>query len=204
MESTRWDNYKDLLFKATENTDKTIYKYFLERKQPNNNIKLEPQEVLSPFDILQTTDNSKDIIELKVRHKYTFEQFNDISVDTYKIRNILTYQEELGCTNSYVVAIYPKSDKIILIDITYIDVEEEDIISREANHYTITDHPYKKPKQFIALKIKEKKDPKLNTRTYQYTFPNLLKTYIDTFNKYCKKYGIPEDIVKRSMKDLYS
>ena len=184
--------------------DKTIYKYFLDKKQPNNNIKLEAQDVKSSFDLLQTTDTSKDIIEIKVRHKYTFEQFDDISIDTYKIRNILTNQDELGCTNSYVVAIYPKSDKIVLIDITYIDVEEEDIVNREANHYTISDNPYKKPKQFVALNIKNKKDNHLHTRAYQYTFPNLMKTYIDTFKKYSKKYNIPDDIVKMSMKGLYS
>lgn len=196
-----FDEYRDLLFKATENTDKTIYKMFLDRKKPNNNIELEAQPVKSHFDILQKTDNSNDILEIKVRHKYPYEQFDDIAIDLYKLNYIQTIQEELGATNSYIVAIYPKSDKIILIDITYIDYDAENVVNRKANHYTLTTNPQKRPKQFIQLNIKQN-DNILHTKTYKYNYPNLRNVYICTFQKYCKKYGIPEDIMRKAMSDL--
>ena len=198
---SNWNDYKDLLFKATENTDKTIYKMFIDKKRPNNNIKLEPQPVKSHFDLLQKTDNSKDILEIKVRHKYPYEQFDDIAIDLYKLNYIQLLQEQISATNSYIVAIYPQSDKIILIDITYIDYDAENVVEREANHYTLTPNPQKRPKQFIQLNIKDN-DKIQHTKTYKYTFSNLKETYIRTFSKYCKKYGIPEDIMKKAMSDL--
>lgn len=199
--TSNWNDYKDLLFKATENTDKTIYKMFLDRKKPDNNIKLEPQPVKSHFDLLQRTENSKDVLELKVRHKYPYEQFDDIAIDLYKINYMLAIQEEIGATNSYVIAMYPKSDKIVIIDITFIDYDEDNVVYRDANHYTLTDKPYKKPKQFIQLNIKGN-DKQLHTKTYRYTFPNLKDTYIRTFSRYCKKYNIPDDIMKKAMQNF--
>lgn len=200
--TNNWNEYRDLLFKATENTDKTIYKMFLDRKKPNNNIKLEAQPVKSHFDILQKTDNSKDVLEIKVRHKYPYEQFDDIAIDVYKLNYIQTIQEEIGATNSYIVAVYPQSDKIILVDVTYINYDEDNVIQLNANHYTLTEHQEKILKPFIQLNIKDN-DKIQNTKTYKYSFPNLKDTYISTFKKYCKKYEIPEDIMKKAIRDFY-
>lgn len=186
-----YNDYKDKIYQATENTDRTIYYNFL--KQHNKNYQLSvPDGIYCPYDLIQQTDTSKDIIELKTRYNYTFEEFDDISIDLYKINNILIQKEEESATSAYVVALYPQSDKIILIDITFLDYDEENVVSRPAQWHTLDEDKRKKVnKTFLALKIKEN-DRQLNTKTYQYDYPNLRNEYISTFKKYCKKYNIPE------------
>ena len=125
----------DNLIKATEATDKHIYQLFI--KQHNKDYKLiAPEKTECPYDLTQLTDTSKDLIEIKVRHKYSFERFDDISIDTYKLNNLLLYKEEESATSVYICAMYPKSDKIILIDITFLDYEYDDIVKKSAKPYT--------------------------------------------------------------------
>ena len=192
----------DNLIKATEATDKHIYQLFL--KQHNKDYKLiAPEKTECPYDLTQLTDTSKDLIEIKVRHKYSFEKFDDISIDTYKLNNILLNREEESATSVYICAMYPKSDKIILIDITFLDYDNDDIVKKYAKWHTISTKNNKKiNKTFIPLKIKQKKDIHLGTKTYQYKFPNLKETYINTFKKYCKKYKVPENIMEEELKDI--
>lgn len=189
-----YNDYRDLIYQATENTDRTIYYNFL--KQHNKNYQLNvPEGIYCPYDLIQQTDKSKDIIELKTRYNYTFEEYDDISIDTYKINNIMLQKEEESATSAYVCAIYPQSDKIILIDITLLDYDEDDVVQRPAKWHTLDKSPDKNKKinkTFIPLNIKQKKDNHLHTKTYQYDYPNLRNEYISTFKKYCKKYNIPE------------
>lgn len=186
-------DYKQLVYQATEATDKHIYQMLL--KQHNKDYKLiSPENIYCPYDLTQYTENSKDLIEIKTRYNYTFEEYDDISIDTYKINNIMLHKEEESATSAYVCAIYPQSDKIILIDITFLDYDEDDVVQRPAKWHTLDKSPDKNKKinkTFIPLNIKEKKDNHLHTKTYQYAFPNLRETYINTFKKYCKKYKIP-------------
>lgn len=201
---TDFDLYKDKLTQAAENTDKTVYKAFIDNKRPKDSIRLIPQEVLSPFDLLQITDNSSDIIELKTRWDYTYEQFNDILIDTYKLNNLLLSRKDTGADRIYVVALYPKSDKIVIVDVTDLDYEYEDLVKKRANGHTISKRIRKVLKTFVPLDIKNKINEKLNTTTYKYTFPNLMEEYESTFRKYCKDYGIPEDIVETQMNKLFN
>lgn len=192
----------DNLIKATEATDKHIYQLFI--KQHNKDYKLiAPEKTECPYDLTQLTDTSKDLIEIKVRHKYSFEKFDDISIDTYKINNLLLYREEESATSVYICAMYPKSDKIILIDITFLDYDYDDIVIKSAKWHTISTKNNKKINKLqIPLNIKQKKDNHLHTKTYQYKFPNLKETYINTFKKYCKKYKVPENLMEEELKGI--
>lgn len=191
---TDFDLYKDKLTQAAENTDKTIYKAFIESMKPKDSIRLIPQEVLSPFDLLQLTDNSSDIIELKTRWNYTYEQFENLLIDTYKVNNLLLSRKDTGADKIYVVALYPKSDKIVIVDVTDLDYDYDDLVKKRANGHTISKRIRKVLKTFVPLDIKKKTNDKLNTTTYKYTFPNLKDTYVNTFKRYCSKYEIPDDI----------
>lgn len=192
----------DSLTKATEATDKHIYQLFLKRFNKDYKL-IVPENIYCPYDLTQFTENSKDLIEIKVRHNYTFEQFDDISIDTYKLNNLLIHREEESATSVYICAMYLKSDKIILIDITFLDYEYDDIVKKSAKWHTISTKNNKKVDKIqIPLNIKQKKDIHLGTKTYQYKFPNLKKTYIDTFKKYCKKYKVPENVMKEELKGI--
>lgn len=191
---TDFDLYKYKLTQAAENTDKTIYKAFIDNKRPKDSIRLIPQEVLSPFDLLQVTDNSSDIIELKTRWNYTYEQFDNLLIDTYKLNNLLLSRKDTGADRIYVVALYPKSEKIVIVDVTDLDYEYEDLVKKRANGHTISKRIRKVLKTFVPLDIKKKVNEKLNTTTYKYTFPNLKDIYVSTFRRYCSKYDIPDDI----------
>ena len=192
-----FNDYKELLFQATEDTDKTIYQNFLNMK--NHKAQLEPQELTNPFDLIQINENSKDMVELKTRY-YTYEQFNDILVDTYKFNNMLLCKKDNGADKIYVAILYPKSGRVVIIDVTELDYEYDDIVKKMANSHTISENRRKREKTFIPLDIKNKVDEKKNTRTYKYTFPNLMEEYETTFRKYCKGYGIPQEIVDSQMK----
>ena len=191
---SKFEEYKELLFKATENTDKAIYQAFLESR--NSKVKIIPQGMKSTYDLIQISDNSKDMVELKTRWKYTYEQFDDISINLWKVRRLLELQQDAGANNIYFCIFYPKSDKVILIDITHLEYDESDIITRKTTFETIADkNPKMMMNQMIALDIKNKVDNHKKTRTYKYTFPNLKEQYISTFLSYCKGYGIPQDVV---------
>lgn len=191
-------DYKELLFQATEDTDKTIYQNFLYMK--NSKAQLEPQDLHHPFDLMQINENSKDMVELKTRWNYTYEQFDNILVDTYKFNNMLLCKNDNGADRIYMVVLYPKSDRVVIIDVTELDYEYDDIVKKKANSHTISENIRKREKTFIPLDIKNKVDEKKNTRTYKYTFPNLMEEYETTFRKCCKGYGIPQEIVDSQMK----
>ena len=191
---SNFEEYKELLFKATEDTDKTIYRTFLDSR--NRTVGLIWQNVKSTYDLMQISENSRDMVELKTRWKYTYEQFDDISINLWKVRRLLELQQDAGANNIYFCIFYPKSDKVILIDITHLEYDEGDVITRKTTYETIADkNPKMMMNQMIALDIKNKVDNHKKTRTYKYTFPNLKEQYISTFLSYCKGYGIPKDVV---------
>lgn len=196
-----FNDYKELLFQATEDTDKTIYQKFLNMK--NHKAQLETQELTNPFDLMQINENSKDMVELKTRYKYTYEQFGDVLVDTYKFNNMLLCKKDNGADKIFVVVLYPKSGRVVIIDVTELDYEYDDIVRKWANAHTISEYRRKREKSFIPLDIKNKVDKKKNTRTYKYTYPNLLDEYISTFRKCCKGYGIPQDIIDTEIKKWF-
>ena len=190
------------LIKATEATDKHIYQLFI--KQRNKDYKLiAPEKTECPYDLTQLTDVSKDLIEIKVRHKYGFERFDDIEIETYKINNLAINKAKEGADNVYVCAMYPNDNLIIIIDVSNVDYDGDDVVKKYVNWHTLYGlKKEKKLKVMLPLKIKQREDKKLNTKTYQYSFPNLRETYIDTFKKYCKKYKVPENIVEEELKGI--
>ena len=190
---SNFEEYKDLLFQATEDTDKAIYQAFLESR--NSKVKIIPQGMKSTYDLMQLGENSMDMVELKTRWKYTYEQFDDISINLWKVRRLLELQQDAGANNIYFCIFYPKSDKVILIDITHLEYDESDVITRKTTFKTISDNNLMMMNQMVALDIKNKVDNRKKTRTYRYTFPNLKEQYISTFLSYCKGYGIPQDVV---------
>ena len=193
----------DNLIKATEATDKHIYQLFL--KQQNKDYKLiAPEKTECSYDLTQLTDTSKDLIEIKARHKYSFERFDDIEIETYKINDLTIHKAKEGADKVYVCAMYPNDNLIIVIDISNIDYDGDDVVKKYANWHTLYGLKNdKKLKVMLPLKIKQKVDNQLNTKTYQYEFPNLKETYINTFKKYCKKYNVPENIMKEELKAFY-
>lgn len=190
---SNFEKYKELLFQATENTDKFIYQAFLDSK--NRKVGLIWQNVKSTYDLMQISENRRDMVELKTRWKYTYDDFDDISINLWKVRRLLELQQDAGANNIYFCIFYPKSDKVILIDITHLEYDESDVITRKTTFKTISDNNLMMMNQMIALDIKNKVDNHKKTRTYKYTFPNLKEQYISTFLSYCKGYGIPQDVV---------
>lgn len=196
-----WGAYTQLVYEAAEDTDREIYRRLLEQVRPNNNIKLEEKDVRYSFDVMQFCEDSTGIVEIKVRHKYSYEQFPDISVDTYKISKILSAMDELSATNAYVVAMYPKSDKIAIIDITCLDYTMDDVEERKANYTTIGQSQEKRKKMFIPLSIRRGKDV-LGTYTYVYTYPHLMNDYVNVFKAKCCVRNIPEFIVNDVLREF--
>ena len=196
-----WAEYRQALFDATEETDRELYRRLLQKVRPYNGIRLENQDVTSPFDVLQHCESSTGVVEIKVRHRYTYEQFPDISVDASKINSILAAMDSHSATNAYLVAMYPKSDKAVIIDVTYIDYDEEDIEEREAESTSIAQYRHKKSKSFIPLSIRSGKGT-LGTRTYVYTYPHLTDDYVEVFREECAKMNIPECISDNMIRDF--
>ena len=122
---TNFEKYKELIFHATEDTDKAIYQEFLNYKHCS--AKIIPQGLKSTYDVMQISDNSNDMIELKTRWKYTYDQFDDISINLWKTRRLLELKEDAGANNIYFCIFYPKDDKVVLIDITHLEYDESDI-----------------------------------------------------------------------------
>lgn len=199
---TNFEKYKELIFQATEDTDKTIYQEFLNYKHCT--AKIIPQGLKSTYDVMQISDNSRDMIELKTRWKYTYDQFDDISINLWKTRRLLELQQDAGANNIYFCIFYPKDDKVILIDITHLEYDESDIITRKTTFETIADkNPKMMMNQMISFNIKEKVDNRKKTKTYIYSFPNLKDRYTSTFLSYCKKYGIPQDAVRTTLNQIF-
>lgn len=199
---TNFEKYKELIFQATEDTDKEIYQEFLNYKHCT--AKIMPQNLKSTYDVMQISDNSNDMVELKTRWKYTYDQFDDISINLWKTRRLLELKEDAGANNIYFCIFYPKDDKVILIDITHLEYDESDIITRKTTFETIADkNPKMMMNQMISFNIKEKVDKRKKTRTYTYTFPNLKDRYISTFLSYCKKYDIPQDAVRTTLNQIF-
>lgn len=196
-----WAEYTQPLFDATEETDRELYRRLLKKVRPDNGIRLENQDVTSPFDVLQCCESSTGVVEIKVRHRYTYEQFTDISVDVAKINSMLAAMDNNSATNAYLVAMYPKSDKAVIIDVTYIDYDEEDIEEREAENTSIAQYKHKKSKTFIPLSIRRGKGT-LGTRTYVYSYPNLMDDYVEVFSEECAKRNIPEYISGNMIRDF--
>lgn len=196
-----WADHTQALFDATEETDRELYRRLLQKVRPDNGIRLENQDVTSPFDVLQHCESSTGVVEIKVRHKYTYGQFPDISVDTVKINSLLAAMDYHSATNAYLVAMYPKSDKAVIIDVTYIDYDEDDIEEREAESTSIAQYRHKKSKSFIPLSIHRGKGTN-GTRTYVYTYPHLMDDYVDVFRKECAKRNIPEHISDNMIRDF--
>ena len=196
-----WAEYTQALFGATEETDRELYRRLLQKVKPDNGIRLENQDVTSPFDVLQHCESSTGVVEIKIRHKYTYEQFSDISVDTVKINSMLAAMDYHSATNAYLVAMYPKSDKAVIIDVTYIDYDEEDIEEREAESTSIAQYKHKKSKSFIPLSIHRGKGTN-GTRAYVYSYPNLMSDYVEVFRKECAKRNIPEHISDNMIRDF--
>ena len=198
---TNFEKYKELIFQATEDTDKAIYQEFLNHKHCT--AKIIPQGLKSTYDVMQISDNSIDMIELKTRWKYTYDQFDDISINLWKVRRLLELQQDAGANNIYFCIFYPKDDKVVLIDITHLEYDESDVITRKTTFETIADkNPKMMMNQMISFNIKEKVDNRKKTKTYIYTFPNLKDRYISTFLSYCKKYGIPQDAVRTTLNQM--
>ena len=198
-----WEEYRQALFDATEETDRELYGRLLQKVKPDNGIRLENQDVTSPFDVLQHCESSTGVVEIKVRHRYTYEQFTDISVDVSKINSMLSAMDNHSATNAYLVAMYPKSDKAAIIDVTYIDYDEEDIEEREAENTSIAQYKHKKSKSFIPLSIRRGKGT-LGTRTYVYSYPHLMDDYVEVFREECAKRNIPECISGNMIRDFIS
>ena len=199
---TNFEKYKELIFQATEDTDKEIYQEFLNYKHCT--AKIIAQGLKSTYDLMQISDNSNDMIELKTRWKYTYDQFDDISINLWKTRRLLELKEDAGANNIYFCIFYPKDDKVVLIDITHLEYDESDIITRKTTFETIADkNPKMMMNQMISFNIKEKVDNKKKTKTYIYTFPNLKDRYISTFLSYCKKYDIPQDAVRTTLNQIF-
>lgn len=196
-----WAEYTQPLFDATEETDRELYRRLLQKVKPDNGIRLENQDVTSPFDVLQHCESSTGVVEIKIRHRYNYEQFTDISVDVSKINSMLAAMDNHSATNAYLVAMYPKSDKAVIIDVTYIDYDEEDIEEREAENTSIAQYKHKKSKTFIPLSIRRGKGT-LGTRTYVYSYPNLMDDYVDVFRDECAKRNIPEYISDDVIRDF--
>lgn len=196
-----WAEYTQALFDATEETDRELYRRLLQKVKPDNGIRLENQDVTSPFDVLQHCESSTGVVEIKVRHKYTYGQFPDISVDAAKINSMLAAMDYHSATNAYLVAMYPKSDKAVIIDVTYIDYDEEDIEEREADSTSIGQNIHKKSKSFIPLSIRRGKGT-LGTRTYVYNYPHLMDDYVEVFREECAKRNIPEYISDSMIRDF--
>ena len=198
---TNFEKYKELIFQATEDTDKAIYQEFLNYKHCT--AKVIAQGLKSTYDVMQISDNSNDMIELKTRWKYTYDQFDDISINLWKTRRLLELKEDAGANNIYFCIFYPKDDKVVLIDITHLEYDESDVITRKTTFETIADkNPKMMMNQMISFNIKEKVDNRKKTRTYTYTFPNLKDRYISTFLSYCNKYGIPQDAVRTTLNQM--
>lgn len=198
---TNFEKYKELIFKATEDTDKAIYQEFLNHKHCN--AKIIPQGLKSTYDVMQISDNSNDMIELKTRWKYSYDQFDDISINLWKTRRLLELKEDAGANNIYFCIFYPKDNKVVLIDITHLEYDESDIITRKTTFETIADkNPKMMMNQMISFNIKEKVDNRKKTKTYIYTFPNLKDRYISTFLSYCNKYSVPQDAVRTTLNQM--
>ena len=196
-----WAEYRQALFDATEKTDRELYSRLLQKVRPDNGIRWENQDVTSPFDVLQHCESSTGVVEIKVRHRYTYEQFTDISVDVAKINSMLAAMDSNSATNAYLAAMYPKSDKAVIIDVTYIDYDEEDIEEREAENTSIAQYRHKKSKSFIPLSIRRGKGT-LGTRTYVYSYPHLMDDYVEVFREECAKRNIPEHISENMIMDF--
>ena len=198
-------NELDLKITAMEQTDKQIYKMFINSKNDNKKkqFNFRDMDTKSPYDLYQTMtplDNpfisTSTIVELKNRIDYTYEQFDTIYLEQYKIRNILQKQEEDNAQQTILAILYPLSDKIVLIDITNIDWEQVNnnqhpyVIkgTQKAAYNTTKDKNYKILKDVIYFPLKKQPN---NNITYIYNFPQLDKTYKilykENWDKLCHK-----------------
>ena len=188
-----------------EQTDKQIYKMFINTKNDNKKkqFNFRDMDTKSPYDIYQTMtplDNpfisTSTIVELKNRIDYPYEQFDTIYLEQYKIRNILQKQEEDNAQQTILAILYPQSDKIVLIDITNIDWEQVNNNqhpyvkkgTQKAAYNTTKDKNYKILKDVIYFPLKKQPN---NNITYIYNFPQLDKTYKtlykENWDKLCHK-----------------
>ena len=160
-------------FERTEKADRGIYRKFIDKYDPS--IELQETDILCCYDLIQTKGGDRQLIEIKTRWDYRYADFEDISVDERKIKCIMKSVSDNE--SAYLCAIFPRDEKIVLIDITGITYTEDDLVRRYANAQTISDNPYKRVKTFVPLSLRKGKDKKLNTKTFVYYYPNLSEEY---------------------------
>lgn len=194
-------NEVDKKITAMEQTDKQIYKLFVNsiNDKKKRQINFKDMEILSPFDILQSNTpmnnpfvSTTTIVELKNRIDYSYEQFDTIYLEESKIKKLLQAQEEYSANQTILAIIYPKSDKIVLIDISNIDWEavynnQHPYITHGkqiAAHNTTKDRNAKITKDVIYFPLK--KQPS-NNITYIYTLQHLDKIYKTLYNQNYQK-----------------
>lgn len=188
---TQW---KDKLFEATEKTDRTMYRLLLNRKGKGD-IDLTLQDVSSFFDILQKTDKTNDIIELKTRWKYSYTYCPTFYLNELKMRRLLNEKDRLKADGVYIVNFWLRNDLVTLTDATNIKYTSQQLKHKMVNKRTISIDDKPIDTTFIAPSTCRGLDKQYNTITYIYSFPMLWDVYTTAFQVYCFELNIPQDII---------
>lgn len=105
-------------FEKREKRDLQLYKLFCE----SLGIVINDGDIKVPTDKFSHYDatHRKYFLEYKCRHDYAYDSFNDFALQSDKVewlKELYENYKEKGCKGSKVIVFYPKSDKVVVIDI---------------------------------------------------------------------------------------
>lgn len=156
----------DEKIRQRELKDFQLYKQFIKEHKNNNTLySIWQTEQLEHYDVNQIKTNKKDAtaitvqyIELKYRDTVALEDYDNLLVDSHKIKYL---QEKVNDSNTkqpinhsaYIVAFYPLSDKIAIFNID--PNKQYNVVNVWANKNTTMSRENKINKEMCELPINE-------------------------------------------------
>ena len=108
-----------------ENTDIEQYRKFIESISPDKYV-ITQTPPGTGYDALQynTETGERILIEIKNRDNYAYDDFSTFHLSLHKIDTMQEMLVEENAQKGFVAALYPKSDKVVLFDITYTTTQD--------------------------------------------------------------------------------
>lgn len=108
-----------------EDTDIILYRKFIESVSPDR-YTIEQTVPGTGYDALQYNKETGEriLIEIKNRDKYAYDDFNTFLLSLHKIDTMQEMLVQENAQKGFVAALYPRSNKVVLFDVTNTRVQD--------------------------------------------------------------------------------
>lgn len=159
--------------KKQENTDYIRYKKFINHIR-HGKYTIENTVYGTEYDVLQINNETgeRDLVEIKNRDNYAYEDFQTFMLSLHKLDSMQAMMKKENAQRGFVAGLYPKSNKVVLFDITNLTPTVADI---KWLYVKKTQYDPKSPKEWqpkASLDLKHGHYKHYSTYVYDYDFEN--------------------------------